>query len=113
MEEHGRVICVMQPREGASTRTGEIWKSQDFVLEIEGQFTRRILCNVYGAINVDNARLSAGEYVTVKAEVSAHEYKGRWYNEIRVYDIVANGISRLRKTQGNDLQSQMQVLKQD
>lgn len=111
MNETGRIICVMQAREGASTKTGEVWKSQDFVIEIDGSYTRRILCNVYGAMNVDNAHLALGEVVTIKGEVSAHEYKGRWYNEVRVWDIIANGVSRLKKNVGQDLGTQMNVLK--
>lgn len=93
MHEHGKVIFVEIPREGASERTGEVWKSQDFVIEIDGRYTRKVKFNLYGAERVDKAQLQVGMIVDVDAEVEAHEYQGKWYNEIRAWRISCNGVN--------------------
>lgn len=93
MREHGKVVVVMEPRTGTNTNTGELWKSQDFVLEIDGRYPRRVKFNLYGADRVDKANLKLGSIIDVDAEVEAHEYQGKWYNEIRVWNISCNGYS--------------------
>lgn len=96
MEEHGRIVQIMRERSGVSRRTGETWKAQDFLLEIDGRYTRKVRFSLWGAEKLEKACLSVGEYVTVKAEVEAHETNGEWYNDIRVYDIEKYGRSVFR-----------------
>lgn len=96
MQEHGRIICVMQPRTGASQRTGEQWFSQDYVILIDGRYERRVAFSIWGLENNRRANLQLGEYVTIHCEVEAHEYEGRWFNEVRCYDVEKNGQSVIR-----------------
>lgn len=96
MEEHGKVIYVSPIREGVSKSTGEVWKSLQFVLEMDGRYTRRVCFSLFGEHNVEKANLQLGEYITVRAEVEAHLYQNKWFNEIRVWDILKNGFSQLR-----------------
>lgn len=93
MEEHGRIIAVLQPRTGVSPRTGEQWVSQEFVLEVDGRYTRRVKFSIFGNDFLQRANLQIGEFVTMKGEVEAHEYQGNWYNELRAYDIIKGGAS--------------------
>ena len=37
MEITGKIIAVMQPQGGVSARTGNAWKSQDYVIETQEQ----------------------------------------------------------------------------
>lgn len=96
MHEHGKVIALMPIREGFNQQTGEKWKSQDFVLEMDGRYTRRVKFNLFGADRVDKANLQVGSIIDVDAEVEAHEYNGQWYNEIRVWNISVGGRSLIR-----------------
>lgn len=96
MQEHGRIICVMQKRQGVSQRSGEMWESQSYVLEIDGRYTRRVLFDIFGSSAIARANLQVGDFVTMMGEVEAHEYQGRWYNEVRCYDIIKNGQSAMR-----------------
>lgn len=98
MEEHGRIVQVMAIRQGTSQRTGEMWQAQDFLLEIDGRYSRKVRFSLWGVEKVSKACLKVGDYVTVKAEVEAHETKGEWYNDIRVYDIERFGRSVLRES---------------
>lgn len=96
MQEHGRIICVMQKRQGVSQRSGEMWESQSYVLEIDGRYTRRVLFDIFGSSAIARANLQVGDFITMLGEVEAHEYQGRWYNEVRCYDIIKNGQSVMR-----------------
>lgn len=86
----------MQKRQGVSQRSGEMWESQSYVLEIDGRYTRRVLFEIFGSSAIARANLQVGDFVTMMGEVEAHEYQGRWYNQIRCYDIIKNGQSVLR-----------------
>lgn len=96
MEEHGKVVLLCPPRQGTSARTGEVWASQDFVLHIDGRYERYVKLTLFGVDRIQRSALQLGEYVTAKFEIEAHEYQGNWFNELRCYDIVANGISRVQ-----------------
>lgn len=92
-------MAILPLRNGVSQRTGEQWSSQGFVLEIDGRYTRRVRMNLWGADRIQAANLQLGEFVTARFEIEAHEHDGDWYNDCRVYDIVCNGVSRLRNRQ--------------
>ena len=93
MEEHGKVIVVYPERTGVSQKTGENWKSVDFVIEVDGRYTRKVKFTLFGTKNVEMARLPVGEYISVRFEIEAHEWKGDYFNDLRAYDILKNGIS--------------------
>lgn len=96
MQEHGRVIVVMQPRTGISPRTNMQWMSQEYVILVEGRWERKVMFSLWGQETIAKANLQLGEYITVHADVDAHEFEGRWFNEIRAYDIEKKGVSVLR-----------------
>ena len=41
MELTGRIIAVMAAQSGVSARTGNPWMSQEYVIEVPGQYPRR------------------------------------------------------------------------
>lgn len=89
MEFTGRIIKALEPRGGVSNRTGNPWKMQDFVIEeTMGQFPKRMVFNVFGEENLNRFNLQEGQEVTVSFDVNAREYNGRWYNDIRAWNVV-------------------------
>lgn len=96
MTEHGKVIFVSQVREGVSKTTGEVWQSQDFVIEVDGRYVRKVKLNLYGAEKIAKAMLAVGMIVDVEFEIEAHEYNGNWYNELRVWNVSIGGKSLIR-----------------
>lgn len=97
--ENGRVKFVAQPRTGVSSRTGEQWQSVVFVIETADRYPRTIAYTLFGADKITAANLKLGELVSVVGEVESHEYNGNWFSDIRCYDILTNGISRLVQSQ--------------
>ena len=90
MEFTGRIIKALDQRTGVSSRTGNPWKMQDFVIEeTMGQFPKRMVFNVFGEDNLNRFNLQEGQEVTVSFDINAREYNGRWYNDVRAWNVVA------------------------
>lgn len=90
MEFTGRIIKALEPRAGVSSRTGNPWKMQDFVIEETiGQFPKRMVFNVFGEENLNRFNIQEGQELTVSFDVNAREYNGRWFNDIRAWNVVA------------------------
>ena len=89
MEFTGRIIKVLDQRGGVSSRTGNPWKMQDFVIEeTVGQFPKRMVFNVFGEENLNRFNIQEGQELTVSFDINAREYNGRWYNDVRVWNVV-------------------------
>ena len=85
MELQGRIIVVGPERSGVSAR-GE-WKSQSFVIETHDQYPKKMVFDVFGADRLAQYAIKAGEEVIVSFDIDAHEYNGRWFNNIRAWNI--------------------------
>lgn len=79
----------MQPVGGVSQRSGNQWMKQEYVLEVPGQWPRRMAFTIFGEDRIKQFALQQGEQnVTIQFDIDAHEYQGRWYNEIRAYNVL-------------------------
>lgn len=88
MEFTGKIIAVLEARGGVSARTGNPWKTQDYVIEeTMGQFPKRMAFNVFGEENINRFNIQVGQELTVSFDINAREYNGRWYNDIRVWNV--------------------------
>lgn len=94
MEFTGRIIQALEPRGGVSNRTGNPWKMQDFVIEESvGQYPKRMVFNVFGEDNLSRFNIQVGQEVTVSFDISAREYNGRWFNDIRAWNVVPAAVA--------------------
>ncbi len=86
MELQGKVIAALPERSGVSAR-GE-WKSQEFVIEThDSQYPRKLVFTVFGADRLARFNVQPGQEVLVLFDIDAHEWNGRWFNDIRAYDV--------------------------
>lgn len=94
MELTGRIIAVMEPRGGVSARTGNQWMTQEYVLEVPGQYPKRCLFNVFGEDRIKQFNIQQGEDLTIQFDIDAREYNGRWFNDIRAYNVVRGQVQQ-------------------
>lgn len=92
MELTGRIIAVMAAQSGVSARTGNPWMSQEYVIEVPGQYPRRCVFRLFGEDRIKQFNIQQGEDLTIQFDIDAHEYNGRWFNEIRAYNVVRGQI---------------------
>jgi hypothetical protein len=93
MELTGKIIAVLEPRGGVSSRTGNAWKSQDFVIEVPGQYPRKCVFTVFGEDRLNQFNIQMGEDLTVSFDIDAREFNGRWYNDVRAYNVTRGAAS--------------------
>jgi len=87
MELTGKIIAVMEPRSGVSARTGNSWMTQEYVIEVPGQYPKRCLFNLFGEDRIKQFNIQMGEEITISFDIDAREYNGRWFNDIRAYNV--------------------------
>ena len=87
MELEGKIIKVLDERSGTSARTGTPWKMQSFVLEVPGQYPRRMVFEVFGEDKLTQMNIQEGQDLRVSFDIDAHEYQGRWYYSIRAWKV--------------------------
>ena len=87
MELTGKIIAEFNERGGVSNRTGNEWKAKSYVLEVPGDYPRKMVFDVFGADRLQAFNLQIGETVTVSFDIDAHEYNGRWFNDVRAFRI--------------------------
>ena len=90
MEITGKIIAVLDARDGVSKTTGNAWKTQDYVLETHDQYPRRMVFNVFGEDKITEFNIQVGQELTVSFDINAREYNGRWYNDIRAWKVDRN-----------------------
>ena len=87
MEITGKIIAVLPENSGTSARTGNPWMSQAYVIETQGQYPKKLAFDVFGEERIKQFNIQQGEELTVRFDFDAHEYNGRWFNQIRAYNV--------------------------
>lgn len=88
MDLTGKIIAVLPASSGVSQRTGNSWMSQDYVIEVPGQYPRRCVFRVFGEDRIKQFNIQMGQDYTVSFDIDAHEYQGRWFNDVRAFNVV-------------------------
>lgn len=87
MEISGKIIQALEPRGGVSQRTGNSWKSQEFVIETHEQYPKHCVFRVFGEDRLRDFNIQVGEELTVSFDIDAHEYQGRWFNDVSAWRV--------------------------
>ena len=90
MEITGKIIAVLEPRKGTSSRTGSEWICGQYVLETMDQYPRKLFFEVFGADRMQQFNIQLGEVMTVSFDIDAREYQGRWFNGVRAFRVDRN-----------------------
>ena len=89
----GRIAEVMPVVEGISDRTGNPWKSQEYLFEYfawsGAKYANRMVVRVFGEEDIAKFNLKQGEEVTLTIRFDANKSKdgSRWFNEIRISNV--------------------------
>jgi hypothetical protein len=86
LELVGKIVQVLDLQTGTSTK-GD-WKKQEFILETEEQYPRKICISLWGDRVADIASVQLNkELITVSISVESREFNGRWYTDVRGWRI--------------------------
>ena len=76
MEITGKIIAVLPERGGVSQRTGSEWKVQEYVLETQEQYPRKMCFDVFGADKI--AQFAIKMRVNIMAGGTIVFVLGKW-----------------------------------
>lgn len=86
MEFTGKIIAILQPRSGTS-KNGNEWKVQEYVIENHDQYPRKMCFDVFGADKIEQFNIQMGEELTVSFDIDARQWQDRWFNSIRAWKV--------------------------
>jgi Domain of unknown function (DUF3127) len=82
MEIIGKVIQVL-PEQTGQGKNG-VWKKQEFILETDGTYPKKICIAVWGD-KIDAQKMQEGATLNVSFDVESREYNGRWYTDVKAW----------------------------
>ena len=81
MEVTGKIIQKLDPV-GGTSKAGNAWSKQEYVLETIENFPKKIFFDFFGD-RANQYPLEVGDTVTLSFDIESREYNGRWYTSIR------------------------------
>lgn len=88
MDVKGKVIQLLAEQSGTSKKG--TWRKQEFVVETQGQYPKKVCFSVWGE-KIDQYQLKTGDLVNVSFDLESREYNNRWYTEARAWKIEKSG----------------------
>lgn len=83
----GKITHVSEIARGTS-QNGKEWASIDFVItNDQDRYPRSICLRIFGEDRINELAPKVGENVTADFDIDAHEYNGRWYNQLTAWRI--------------------------
>lgn len=83
------IVLNILPLQTGTSKAGNQWQKQDFILETGGQYPRKVCICLFGD-NVAKFPLQAGQSVTVSVDIESREFNARWYTDVRAWNVVYN-----------------------
>jgi hypothetical protein len=94
-------LTQLLPLTTGSGKNGQ-WKKQEFIVETEGQFPKKICISVWGdKINEDQLRI--GNELKIDFDIESREYNGRWYTDVKAWKIEVAGAGSSNTPAGNTM----------
>ncbi len=86
MEVKGRVEQILPVQSGVS-KAGKEWSKQEFVIETEEQFPKKVCFTLFGdKLSLLNG-INVGSEVEVAFNLESREFSGKWYHNINAWRI--------------------------
>ena len=84
------IVLNILPLQSGTSKAGNQWQKQDFILETGGQYPRKVCICLFGD-NVEKFPLQVGQSVTASVDIESREFNARWYTDVRAWNVVYNG----------------------
>lgn len=81
MEIKGKIIQKF-PLQSGTSKAGNPWKKQNYLLETLDSFPRKIYFDFFGD-RADQFPLEPGDLINLSFDIECREYQGRYYTDIR------------------------------
>lgn len=85
MEMSGTVIAIL-PKQTGTNKAGNTWEKQDFVIQTTGQYPKKLCFAVWGD-KIAKFQIREGEEITVFFDVESREYMGKYYTDVKAWNV--------------------------
>lgn len=82
----GRVIAIMDERSGIS-KNGSTWREREYVIKEDADKYPKTICVKVKGENIGKFNIQLGETITAHINIDAHDWQGKWYNEVTAWKI--------------------------
>ena len=92
MQISGTIIAVL-PVQSGTGRNGTEWKKQEYVIQTNDQYPKRCCFSLWND-KVDSFGIQVGQDLDVSFNIDCREWNGKWFNDIRAYNVVQRNVNR-------------------
>lgn len=85
----GKIIQIMPATSGTS-KAGKDWTKQEFVIETQEQYPRKVMMSVMGDKVGELKKFAVGNEIKASLNIESREYNGRWYTDVRAWKLEGN-----------------------
>jgi hypothetical protein len=86
LEIIGKIHSKLGIQNGVSARGN--WSKQEFIVETQEQYPRKVCMNVWGADKVEElGRYKEGDVIKASVNIESREFNNRWYTDVRAWKI--------------------------
>lgn len=89
MEITGKIVQTL-PKQTGNAKNGSTWEKQEYIIEVPGQYPKKVCFNLWGD-KIGKFNIKDGEDLTIAVDVESREYNGRWYTDIRAWNVTKQG----------------------
>lgn len=109
MELKGKLKEKVSDRSGVS-QAGNSWRRASYLLETEEMFPKKVCFEVPDGLTARIAHFDTflEKDVIVMFDIDAHEFQGRWYNEIKAWGIKLANPEEKAEEKKEDAQGKME-----
>lgn len=90
MELNGKIIELLPEKTGQSANGP--WRKQEYILETDGQYPKKVCFMAWGD-KIDQFEIKQGENLGVSIDLESREYNGRWYTDVKAWNVSRAGDS--------------------
>lgn len=81
----GTVVQVLPVVTGTSAKG--TWSKQDFILETDGKYPKKVAITLWGQESIDKYDLVEGMKVTAFLELDSREHQGKWFTNVKAWKL--------------------------
>lgn len=83
----GKVIKLIEVKEGVSKTSGNAWKLAQYLIDTttNPQYPKKAVVEVFGDDRINELSLIPNEQVRLNVEVDSREFNGKWYTSVRAW----------------------------
>lgn len=81
----GKVVLVL-PEQTGTGKNGQ-WMKQDFIIETQEQYPRKVCFSAWGDKTAVVKSLKPGVMINVSFNAESREFNGKWYTDLKAWKI--------------------------